>query len=256
MVSMIPVISAGHGSPMIALEDNDLTRTFKDLGQDLMEKYHIQGIICLSAHWYGRGTRVQAERKPRQIYDMRGFPDELYRVKYEPPGSSEIARDIVRTLDMDIEVDNSWGIDHGAWTILIHMFPKADIPLVQVSIDEEASYGQMFEIGKKLGQLRKRYLILGSGNVVHNLWKLDWSFEGGRTETKIFDSYVRDRVLASDYESLLEIKDHELYGYCVPSKDHFAPLPYVLGAALDSRPRGFNETYRLGTVSMTSYIFE
>lgn len=159
----MPVIFAGHGSPMIALEKNDLTRTLSDLGKKVIHDFgRPKAILSLSAHWFTRGSHVQGSPLPRQIYDMYGFPKELYEVKYEPTGFRPLTERVLSLLPM-ADVNNDWGIDHGTWTVLTHMFPDASIPVVQLSIDGKISPKASYEIGKALAPLREEgYLVFGS----------------------------------------------------------------------------------------------
>ena len=176
----MPVIFAGHGSPMIALEKNDLTRTLSDLGKKVIHDFgRPKAILSLSAHWFTRGSHVESSPSPRQIYDMYGFPKELYEVKYEPKGFRPLTERVLSLLP-SADVNDDWGIDHGTWTVLTHMFPDVSIPVVQLSIDGKISPKASYEIGKALSPLREEgYLIFGSGNIVHNLYRVEWGNEGG-----------------------------------------------------------------------------
>lgn len=251
----LPCLFLGHGSPMIALEDNQLTKNFADLGIDLKKAYNIKGIISISAHWYRTKNRVQDQEDPQQIYDFRGFPPELSNLVYEPRGSHEMSQAILDTFGDDILTDNSWGIDHGTWTVLKHIFPEADIPVVQINVNMTYSLSEIFDFGKKLESLRDKYLIVGSGNIVHNLWKVDWANPGGTEETESFDTHIHDLIMKGDYQQVTRTQNHPNFAYAVPQNDHFAPLIYILGAAGSSGARSFNRVCQLGSVSMTSYIF-
>lgn len=171
----LPVIFAGHGSPMIALEDNELTKEFQKIGERVVSEFEKpKAILSFSAHWFTRGTYVQSDPEPRQVYDMYGFPKELYEVQYHPKGCQELTDDILALLP-DISINDDWGIDHGTWTVLVHMFPGAPIPVVQLSIDGIEGPQNAYDIGKALAPLREKgYLLLGSGNIVHNLRRLEW----------------------------------------------------------------------------------
>lgn len=161
----MPVVFTGHGSPMLALEDSAITRNLHILGQRIISGFgKPQAILAISGHWYTNGTRVQSHPEPEQIYDMYGFPPALYNLKYPVRGSSALTAMLQDLLQDQVIVDDSWGIDHGTWSVLVHMFPEADIPVVQLSVDRNLSPAQSYALGKKLGLLRKQgVLILGSG---------------------------------------------------------------------------------------------
>ena len=255
----MPTIFVGHGSPMIALEDNDITKKFESIGSSIIDRYgRPKGILMISAHWYTSGTFVESAVEPRQIYDMYGFPDELYEVKYRVQGSSELTNRVKELLDDDVSINDEWGIDHGAWTVLVYMFPAADIPVVQLSVDRELTEAEAFEMGRKLSVLREEgYLIMGSGNVVHNLAMVDWSNAGGSKLADDFDETVKSLVLSGDYSTLISgIEHRSTYNYAVPTKDHFYPLLYILGASEGSAVHVFNNVRNIGSISMTSYLFE
>lgn len=181
----MPVIFVGHGSPMIAIQDNDITRKFKDIGDKIINKYDKpSAILMVSAHWFTDGNLIQSVEKPKQIFDMYGFPKELYEVKYEAKGNLELTKKVLGILGDDISVNNDWGIDHGAWSVLIHVFPKTDIPVVQLRVNRNLSEDEIFNLGKKLSILSDdRYLIMDSGNIVHNLAMVKW-------DSKFVSEYV------------------------------------------------------------------
>lgn len=152
-----PVIFSGHGSPMIALEHNAITEGMAKAGQDVLEKYgRPKAILMVSAHWYTHGTFVQSSPEPRQVYDMYGFPKELYEVKYPVKGDAELTEAVQQVLGNKVRINDDWGIDHGAWTVLVHMFPKADIPVVQLSVDGDIPYAEEYAIGQRLAALREQ----------------------------------------------------------------------------------------------------
>ena len=176
-MSKMPVLFVGHGSPMNAIENNEFTRSWESLGQSLPRP---ACIVSVSAHWYTQGTRVMDAKNPRTIYDMYGFPDALYRVVYAAQGAPETARRAATMLTPPAETDNSWGIDHGTWSVLCRMYPTADIPVFQLSVNARASMEEHEAIGRSLRALRDEgALIMGSGNVVHNLARVDWHTPGG-----------------------------------------------------------------------------
>lgn len=252
----MPVIFAGHGSPMIALDDNELTHAFHDLGEEVIRRFGTpKAILALSAHWYTRGTYVQSSPSPRQIYDMYGFPKALYEVKYEPKGYRPLT-DWVLSLLPQSSINDDWGIDHGTWTVLTHMFPGARIPVVQVSIDGTAGTKAAYETGKALASLREEgYLIFGSGNIVHNLYKVEWDNEAGSPAADRFDAFITGKVKDRDDSAVIHFDSHPDADYAVPTPDHFLPLLYTLGASIGENPRVFNAVRNLGSMSMTGYVF-
>lgn len=253
----MPVLFVGHGSPVIALENNELTKNFKAVGDLIIKKFgRPKGIIAISAHWYTVGYFTCDEENPEQIYDMYGFPDELYQVKYEAKGSKDLANKIIEATEGKTRVNNGWGIDHGTWTVLVHMFPEADIPVVQLSVNGQDKIEEIYKVGQKLSSLREEgYLIIGSGNVVHNLRLVQWQNPAGTLEADGFDKYIKDAISNREDEKVLNYKENEFSTYAVPLPDHFLPLIYVLGASEGEDPYVFNEVRNLGSMSMTSYGF-
>lgn len=254
----MPVVFAGHGSPMIAVESNERTKTFRKIGTEIIDKYgKPKAILSISAHWYTKGNRTQSEEHPKQIYDMYGFPKELYDVKYEPNGCKELTERLEEILKDGVTIDDTWGIDHGSWSVFVHMFPECDIPIVQLSVDGYSKEEDAFNIGEKIMSIRDEgFLIVGSGNVVHNLMYADWENSGGTKMSDEFDLYIKNAILNKDYKKVINHREHEYSKYAVPRLDHYLPLVYVVGAAGDSSARVFNEGRELGSISNTSYIFE
>ncbi|RGS74315.1 4,5-DOPA dioxygenase extradiol [Mitsuokella sp. AF21-1AC] len=253
----MPAIFVGHGSPMIALEHNDLTATYKELGQTILKRFgRPKAILMISAHWYTRGTLVQSAEKPRQVYDMYGFPKELYELKYEPAGCADLTKEVTDLLGDGVEVDDSWGIDHGTWSILVHIFPRADIPVVQLSVNGLMDTRQSYELGQRLAVLREKgYLLMGSGNVVHNLRLVEWENEHGSLAADRFDEAIKSAIEARDDEAVIEFHRCPDADYAVPTPDHFLPLLYILGAARDEKPYIFNNVRNLGSMALTGYAF-
>ncbi|MDY6065446.1 MAG: class III extradiol ring-cleavage dioxygenase [Finegoldia sp.] len=251
----IPVLFLGHGSPMIALEDNKLTNNFKKIGKIIMDEYKPKAVLSISAHWFKLSNKIQSAENPKQIYDFSGFPKELSEVKYEPKGSSDLTDKVVDILKDEVEIDDSWGIDHGTWTVLKHLFPSAKLPVVQLSVNRAYTFEEMYKLGKRLISLRKDFLVIGSGNIVHNLYKTDLSVNGGSDQTKSFDSYIEELIKNQDYENLSKIKNHPDYKYAVNYRDHFSPLAYILGLSNKDKALIFNKAYDLSSISMTSYAF-
>ncbi len=261
-MNRMPVVFSGHGSPMLALEDTEVTRGLRSVGEEITAKHgKPKGILAVSAHWYTRGSFLQREEKPRQVYDMYGFPDELYAFRYPAEGSPELADAAAELLREasgvpEVTVDNSWGIDHGTWTVLCHMFPEADVPVAQLSVDASASPRELYDIGRALAPLRDAgYLIFASGNVVHNLRRVEWDNPGGSPETISFNSAVIRKVQARDDAGLMDYAGIPHADYAVPTPEHYLPLLYALGAAEGEAPRLFNDQSEMAAISMTGFAF-
>lgn len=229
----MPVLFLGHGSPMNAIQDNAVTRSMKELGRKLPAP---KAILVVSAHWLTRGTWVTGMREPRTIHDFHGFPQALFDVRYPAPGSPETA-DQVRSLVVEpaIALDESeWGLDHGTWSVLRHLYPEADVPVIQLSLDMTKSAEFHFEMGRKLRALRDQgVLIVGSGNVVHNLKKISWETDAKPYDWSVeFDEWLKKRSLDRDFVSLVsKATESEAGRLSIPTPDHYWPLLYVLGAA-------------------------
>ena len=253
----MPVIFVGHGDPMIALKINEMTETLKKVGRDIIEKYgEPKAILCISAHWYTKDTFIQSTEIPNQIYDMFGFPNELYEVKYPVKGSKELTKDVEKILGNEVKINDDWGIDHGTWTVFVHMFPEAKIPVVQLSVNANLSANKAYKLGEKLAKLREKgYLIVGSGNIVHNLRKIEWDNPKGTQEADKFDRYILENISKREDEKVIKYEEHEYSNYAVPTPDHFMPILYILGASQGEKPYIFNEMRELGSLSMTSYAF-
>lgn len=251
-----PAIFVGHGSPMNAIEDNIYTRGFADITKRFDTP---KAILAVSAHWYTAGHRVNDEDSPNMIYDMYGFPQELYQLKYPAKGAPNAAGEIKKLLAGEVITDNGWGIDHGTWSVLVHMYPNADIPVVSLSVDLTGTPKKLFDIGSKLKQLRDdNILILGSGNIVHNLRNVNWNMQNGYDYAYEFDGYIKQNILKGDYDA---VQNYHNAGDCAkkafPTLEHFYPLYYVLGASGKSDDiTVFNEGCLLGSISMTSYMFK
>jgi len=255
MKKRMPVLFIGHGSPMNAIEDNTYSRVWSALGETLEAP---KAILSISAHWFTRGTKINDSTTPTMIYDMYGFPEELYQVKYPAPGSPELAQRTRELLGDSVACDNSWGIDHGSWSVLHRMFPKANIPIVQLSINAMLTPAEHYAIGQKLKPLRDEgVLIFGSGSVVHNLSRIEWHMIGGQPWAEEFDQYILRAVKSGTYNDVINYtRAGESAHLAVPSIDHFAPLLYVLGASdADDSLKVLSADCLLGSMSMTSYQF-
>ena len=255
MKQKMPTLFIGHGSPMNAIEDNEYSRSWSALGEALPRP---KAILSISAHWFTRGTKVNDSPTPNMIYDMYGFPDELYQLKYPAPGSPELAHRARSLIGDFVTIDNNWGIDHGTWSVLHRVFPNADIPIVQLSVNATLSLQEHYAIGQSLRPLREEgVLIFGSGNVVHNLSRVNWHMQEGTPWAEEFDQYVNRAVVARAHEKIIDYSSvKEAASLSVPSLDHFAPLLYVLGASdADDTVETLNADCTLGSMSMTSYLF-
>lgn len=252
----MPAAFIGHGSPMNALEVNDFTRVWRELGRTM---HRPRAVLAVSAHWYIQSTAVTAMPRPRVIHDFYGFPPALFAVDYPAPGSPEIAQEIVDVVHPShVGLDHdSWGIDHGTWSVLTHLFPEADIPVLQLSIHAGAPLARHLELGARLAPLRERgVFILGSGNVVHNLQRVDWARgDQGFDWSERFDAHVRS-VMTSDPAALTGVMSHPDYPLAVPTPEHFLPLAYLAGlcTAAGEVAQPFCEGCTLGSLSMTSYL--
>lgn len=241
MAEAFPAYFIGHGNPMNALQTNVYTEGWKRIG---LQTPRPKAILVISAHWYVSGTGVTVSTAPRTIHDFGGFPRELFQVKYPAPGDPLLARRVQHLLSqIPVLLDDSWGLDHGTWAVLRHMYPQADIPVVQLSIDQLRPSSFHFEIGRRLAVLRNEgVLIIGSGNIVHNLEAYAW----GRHMPSPYDWAVRfetkakEMMLAGDYQPLLQYetlgKDAEL---SVPTPEHYLPLLYVIGTQQSGEPTTF-----------------
>lgn len=251
----MPVLFIGHGSPTNAIEVNTITSQWASLGNIITKP---KAILSISAHWYTGSSYVQDTNQPRQIYDMYGFPPQLYELEYPVVGSSLLAQRVQDLLGEAVSVNNTWGIDHGTWSVLVHLYPQGDIPVVQLSINGNITPREQFAIGQALQPLREEgILILGSGNVVHNLSTLAWNNASGFPWADEFDKWVKDLVCEKDNKRLLRYTEHQYARQAVPTTEHFAPLIYCLGAVKDTpyNLQIINDVRVMGSMSMTSYLF-
>ncbi len=256
-MSKMPVVFIGHGSPMNAIEDNEFTRFWKEIAKRIPTP---KAIICISAHWYTQGTKVMNEESPKTIYDMYGFPKELYEIIYDSPGQPQLAKRAKDLITTESEYDNSWGIDHGTWSVLVHMYPERDIPVFQISVDAYAPPEVHYQIGKELAVLRNEgVLIMGSGNVVHNLRLVDWNMANeGFDWAYEFDDYIYDNVINYNHKNIINYQSlGQVANLAVPTPDHFYPFLYSLGAITEEdKVSVYNKSPVLGSLTMTSYVWE
>jgi 4,5-DOPA dioxygenase extradiol len=252
MNEKMPVLFVGHGSPMNAIEDNEFSRAWKDEGQALPKP---RAILCISAHWVTRGTLVTAMEQPRMIYDMYGFPKELYEVKYSAPGSPDLAEQVRRIINKTtVQMDQEWGLDHGTWSVLNRMFPEANVPVIQMSLNANLQISDHYEVAKQLKELREEgVLIIGSGNIVHNLsmvqfgdFAYDWATE--------FDSQIKNWILTNDHDPIINYqKQGQAAQLSINSGEHYVPLLYSLALKDENEPISFfTEKVWGGSVSMRS----
>lgn len=253
MAKPMPAIFFGHGNPMNALAQNVWTEGWAAIGKEIPRP---RAVLCVSAHWYLPATMVTAMPAPRTIHDFGGFPRQLYEIKYPVPGDPELARRVQSLLEpVPVRMDETWGLDHGTWSVLCHVFPEADVPVIQLSIDETQPAEFHYETAKRLTVLRDEgVLIVGSGNLVHNLHAYAW----GRQEIEPFDWAVRfeararELLLAAEHEPLIA---YETLGrdaaLSIPTPDHYLPLLYVIGQRREGEEVSFPvEGFDGGSVSM------
>jgi len=228
---IMPALFIGHGSPMNAIEDNEFSRVWQAIARQMLKP---KAILCISAHWVTHGTQVTAMEAPRTIHDFYGFPRPLFEKQYPAPGSPELAARVVELVgESKVMPDLSWGLDHGTWSVLCQMYPQADVPVVQLSLDRTIGAEAHYELGRQLLQLRREgVLILGSGNIVHNLGMMvledvafEWAFE--------YDAKVANWIQERDHYSIIHYEDHGRAAILsVNSAEHYLPLLYVLGVEI------------------------
>lgn len=254
-ISRMPALFIGHGSPMNTLEDNGYTRAWREMGQHLPRP---RAVLVVSAHWFFGATAVTAMQKPRTIHDFYGFPPELFAFDYPAAGAPDVAQEIVEVVKPHwVGLDrDQWGLDHGAWSVLAHLYPQADVPVVQLSINALKPLDYHLDLAARLAPLREKgVMIVASGNDVHNLGKVQWQRPDAAFDwAERFDDAVVDQ-LARDPGDILRVADHPDYGMAVPTPDHFIPLLYLAGlaAAEDIGISPLLRGYAMGSISMTCY---
>lgn len=253
----MPSMFVGHGSPMNAIENNSFTRQLERMGDTLPRP---RAILCISAHWMTEGTWVTHMEEPRTIHDFYGFPQELFTVNYPAPGAPVLAETVRGLVARSVTLDEtSWGLDHGTWAVLRRLFPAADIPVVQLSLDIKAASQVHLEIAQSLQTLREQgVLILGSGNIVHNLRQVDWNKKDKGFDWAIeFDHQVKHHLMSRDLEFLKSgYEKTEAGRLSVPTTDHYLPLLYVVGASSPTDMLKFDyEGFDLGAISMRCFSY-
>jgi 4,5-DOPA dioxygenase extradiol len=253
----MPVLFLGHGSPMNAIEENQFVTGIRNLAKNLPKP---NAILCISAHWFTNGTKVTAMEMPKTIHDFGGFPQALFEVQYPAPGSPELAIETKKLLlPVEVELDETWGLDHGAWSVIKHLYPNADVPVIQLSIDYKKPPEYHFELAGKLSALRQKgILIIGSGNIVHNLrlvdyqnfdrdnYGYDWAIEARET--------VNNYLLDGNFQPLIDYeKQSKALQIAIPTPEHYLPLIYTLGLKDKTEELSlFNDKLVAGSLSMTS----
>ena len=257
-MTRMPALFIGHGSPMNTLERNGFTEAWRAFGKQLPRP---RALLVVSAHWYIGATAVTAMAQPRTIHDFYGFPQALFDFEYPAPGAPDIAAEIAEALKptwCGLDVDQ-WGLDHGTWSVLTHLYPQADIPVLQLSINALKPMEYHLELGAQLASLRDRgIMVLASGNVVHNLRRVQWNQPDAAFDwAERFDDAVAQQ-LAEAPEDVLKLMDHPDYEAAVPTPDHFVPLLYIAGmAAAQNAPlQPLVRGYAMGSISMTCYGLE
>ena len=253
----MPVLFVGHGSPMNAIEENDFVKGFRNAASSIPKP---NAILCISAHWLTNGTKLTAMSMPQTIHDFGGFPQALFDVQYPAPGSPELAKETQKLLaPTHVDLDEAWGLDHGTWSVLKHFYPEADIPVIQLSIDYGKPMQYHFDLARQLQSLREKgVLIIGSGNIVHNLGRVDfgrindigygydWAMEAR--------SYINQHLVDGNFQAIIDYqKGPSAMQLAVPTPDHYIPLLYSLGLKTkDEELSLFNDALLAGSLSMTS----
>lgn len=252
--SLMPMLFVGHGSPMNAIEENEFVAGWRSQAANLPRP---KAILCISAHWETRGTFVTAMPKPQTIHDFGGFPCELYQVQYPAPGNPELAKETQQLITgIPVSLDEKWGLDHGCWSVVKHLYPEADIPVIQLSINYLMSPKHHLDLAKELTILRhKGVLIIGSGNIVHNLRMLNWNNANEGFDWAIqANDKIKSLILQNNYHDLADYSSlGKEVNLAIPTPEHFIPLLYILGLKKENEPLSFfNDKAVFGSLTMTS----
>lgn len=257
----MPVLFMGHGSPMNAIEENEFVQGFRSMGQSIPRP---AAILCVSAHWETRGTFVTAMEKPPTIHDFGGFPQALFEVQYPAPGSPALAKETAAMVTKTtVGLDERWGLDHGCWSVVKHLYPAADVPVLQLSLDYTKPAQYHYELAKELAGLRKKgVLITGSGNMVHNLGKIAW--DKMKTDNYGYDwaieaaSKMKQFILSGDHTSLINYRSQgKAFDLAIPSPEHYLPLLYILALKEENEKISlYNDKAVGGSLTMTSVKIE
>ena len=250
----MPTLFVGHGSPMNALEHNEFTEGWHAMAKSMPKP---RAILCISAHWETNGTLVTSMAKPKTIHDFGGFPQKLFEVQYPAPGSPKLAKEAQKMVTKtSVGLDEKWGLDHGAWSVIKQMYPDASVPVVQMSIDYNKSPQSLYELARDLAPLRKKgVLIIGSGNMVHNLRLIDWSKQDqGLDWADEANEIFKKLITGSEHQQLINYqKLGSAVGLAIPTPEHYLPLLYVLALkGQDEAVSLFNDKTVMGSLSMTS----
>jgi len=256
----MPVLFLGHGSPMNAIEENIFVKGFRQVAQEIPTP---KAILCISAHWFISGTKVASMAMPRTIHDFYGFPPELYKKSYPSPGSPDLALHIQQILGKEyVELDDGWGLDHGAWSVLCHLYPQANIPVIQLSIDAKKDAAWHFALASRLKILREKgVLVVGSGNLIHHLGMVDFSkineIGFGYDWAIEANSWIHEKMVQRNWSDLIHYqKQGKAMQLAVPTPEHYLPFIYSLGLLDDLEPMEyFNDHLLAGSLSMTSIKF-
>jgi 4,5-DOPA dioxygenase extradiol len=257
LTEKMPLLFLGHGSPMNAIEENEFVRGFRNIAATILKP---KAILCISAHWETDGTYVTAMDNPRTIHDFGGFPKELYQVQYPASGDPALAKDTQKLIKKaEVGLDDKWGLDHGAWSVIKHLYPKADVSVIQLSIDRTQNAQYHYDLAKEISSLRdKGILIIGSGNMVHNLrlidrdkmkaddYAFDWAKESGQK--------MKEYIVDGDHKRLINYRNEgKAFELAIPTPEHYLPLIYILGLkGAKEQVQLFNDKAVAGSLTMTS----